>query len=235
MTALLYISTMHGTLSSLSSIMDATAHYPIFLELVKQLCVIAAKCGVCTMAPTHTSLQCIIETSCMDPSFECHETMKDTMKLSCSSLHGPDMFITPSGNTPKSLSTVTHARVTHTHQISIYLLHGVAKPRTRTLVALTWNHLRPVTLTMTVALPSSDNLLGTPLMVTTSCLCTMGDTDVSQFSVQYNTYFGRARLRSDARRVQDQTTWVRPRQDPEVATHHSVPHRRSAVENCIPV
>ena len=30
--------------------------------------------------------------------------------------------------------------------------------------------------------------------------------DVSQFSVQYNTYFGRARLRSDARRVQGQTT-----------------------------
>jgi len=33
-----------------------------------------------------------------------------------------------------------------------------------------------------------------------------GVTDVSQFSVQYNTYFGRARLRSDARRVQGQTT-----------------------------
>jgi len=30
--------------------------------------------------------------------------------------------------------------------------------------------------------------------------------DVSQFSVQYNTYFGRARLRSDARCVQGQTT-----------------------------
>jgi len=30
--------------------------------------------------------------------------------------------------------------------------------------------------------------------------------DVSQFSVQYNTYFGRARLRSDAKRVQGQTT-----------------------------
>jgi len=57
----------------------------------------------------------------------------------------------------------------------------------------------------------------------------VGASDVSQFSVQYNTYFGRARLRSDARRVQGQTTWVRPRQDPEVATRHSVPHHRSAV------
>jgi hypothetical protein len=121
---------MHGTLSSLSSIMGATAHYLIFRGLIEQFSVIAAKFGVCTMAPTHTSLQCIIETSWMDASFECHERMKETLKLSCFSLHGPDMFITPSGNTPKSLSTVTHARVTHTHQISIYLLHGVAKPRT---------------------------------------------------------------------------------------------------------
>ena len=128
----LYISTMHGTLSSLSSIMGAMAYYPLVCVcgLIEQLSVIAAKFGVCTMAPTHTSLQCIIETSWMDASFECHEMMKDSLKFSCFSLHGPDMFITPSGNTPKSLSTVTHARVTHTHQISIYLLHGVAKPRT---------------------------------------------------------------------------------------------------------
>ena len=168
---------MHGTPSSLSSIMGAMAHYPLFCGLVKQLSLIAAKFGVCTMAPTHTSLQCIIETSWMDASFECHETMKDTLKLSCFSLHlhGSDMFITPSGNTPKSLSTVTHARVTHTHQISIYFLHGVAK--CRTLAASTRNHLRPLTLTMNVALPSSDKLLGAPLVVTTSCLCTMRDTN----------------------------------------------------------
>ena len=50
----------------------------------------------------------------------------------------------------------------------------------------------------------------------------VGASDVSQFSVQYNTYFERARLRSDARRVQGQTIWVRPRQDPEVATRHSI-------------
>ena len=166
---------MHGTLSSLSSIMGAMAYYPLFCGLVEQLSVIAAKFGVCTMAPTHTSLQCIIETSWMDASFECHETMKDTLKLSCFPLHGSDMFITPSCNTPNSLSTVTHAGVTHTHQISIYLLHGVAKYRT--LAASTRNHLRPLTLTMTVALPSSDNLLGAPLVVTTSCLCTMRDTN----------------------------------------------------------
>ena len=166
---------MHGTPSSLSSIMGAMAHYPLFCGLVKQLSLIAAKFGVCTMAPTHTSLQCIIETSWMDASFECHETMKDTLKLFCFPLHGSDMFITPSCNTPNSLSTVTHAGVTHTHQISIYLLHGVAKYRT--LAASTRNHLRPLTLTMTVALPSSDNLLGAPLMVTTSCLCTMRDTN----------------------------------------------------------
>jgi hypothetical protein len=117
--------------------MGATAHYPLFRGLIEQFSVIAAKFGVCTMAPTptHTSLQCIIETSWMDASFECHETMKETLKLSCFSLHGPDMFITPSGNTPKSLSTVTHARVTHTHQISTFLLHGAANHRT--LAALT--------------------------------------------------------------------------------------------------
>jgi hypothetical protein len=61
--------------------MGAMAHYPIFCGFVEQLGVIAAKFGVCTMAPTHTSLQCIIETSWMDASFECHETMKDTLKL----------------------------------------------------------------------------------------------------------------------------------------------------------
>jgi hypothetical protein len=115
--------------------MGAMAHYPLFSGLVEQLSLIAAKFGVCTMAPTHTSLQCIIETSLMDASFECHETMKDTLKLSCLTFHGSDMFITPSGNTPKFLSTVTHARVTHTHQISLYLLHGVDKART--LAALT--------------------------------------------------------------------------------------------------
>ena len=161
--------------------MGATAQYPIFLGLVEQLSVIAAKFGVCTMTPTHTSLQCIIETSWMDASFECHETMKDTLKLSCFSLHGSDMFITPSGNTPKSLSTVTHARVTHTHHISFYLLHSVAKPRT--LAASTRNHLRPLTLSMTVALPSSDNLLGAPLVVTTPCLCTMRDTNTLFFGL----------------------------------------------------
>ena len=49
----------------------------------------------------------------------------------------------------------------------------------------------------------------------------VGASDVSQFSVQYNTYFGRARLRSDAKRVQGQTTWVRPRQDPGSRELHS--------------
>ena len=106
-----------------------------------------------------------------------HETMKDTLKLSCFSLHGSDMFITPSGNTLKSLSTVrTHARVTHTHHISTYIFPGAANHRT--LAALTINHLRRLsTLTMNVALPSFDNLLGAPLVVTTSCLCTMRDTN----------------------------------------------------------
>jgi branched-subunit amino acid permease len=78
---LLYISTMHGTLSSLSSIMGATAQYPFFCGLFEQLSIIAAKFGVCSMAPTHTSLQCIIETSWIDASFECHGTMEGTMKF----------------------------------------------------------------------------------------------------------------------------------------------------------
>ena len=166
---------MHGTPSSLSSIMGAMAHYPLFCGFVKQLGVIAAKFGVCTMAPTHTSLQCIIETSWMDASFECHETMKDTLKLLYFSLCGMDIFNTPSGFALNSLSTVTHAGVTDTHQISIYFLHGVAK--CRALAASTQNHLRPLTLTMNVARPSSDNLLEAPLVVTTSCLCTMRDTN----------------------------------------------------------
>ena len=165
---------MNGTPSSLSSIMGAMAHYPLFCGLVKQLSLIAAKFGDCTMAPTHTSLKCIIETSWIDASFECHETMKDTMKFSFFPLRVMDIFNTPSG-TALTLSTVTHAGVTNTHQISTHLLHGVAKRRT--LAALTPNHLRPLTLTMTVALPSSDNLLGAPLVVTTSCLCTMRDTN----------------------------------------------------------
>ena len=131
----LYIYTVHGTLTSLSSKMGATAHYPLFCGLVEQLGVIAAKFGVCTMAPTHTSLQCIIETSWMDASFECHETMKDTLKFSFFSLRGMDIFNTPSGSALNSLSTVTHAGVTDTYQISIYFLHGVAKRRT--LAALT--------------------------------------------------------------------------------------------------
>jgi hypothetical protein len=173
----LYISTMHGTLSSLSSIMGAMAHYPLFRGLVEQLSVIAAKFGVCTMAPTHTSLQCIIEISWMDASFECHGTMEDTMKFSFFPLLGMDIFNTPSGFALNSLSTVTHAGVTNTHQISTYLLHDVDVAKHRTLAALTPNHLRPLTLTMTVALPSSYNLLGAPLVVTMSCLCTMRDTN----------------------------------------------------------
>ena len=56
--ALLYFSTMHGTLSSLSSIMGATAHYPLFRGLVEQLSVIAAKFGVCTMAPPQHTPPC---------------------------------------------------------------------------------------------------------------------------------------------------------------------------------
>jgi len=155
--------------------MGATARYPLFCGLIKQLSVIAAKFGVCTMAPTHTSLQCIIETSWMDASLEFHGTMEDTMQISFFSLRGTDIFNTPSGFALNSLSTVTHAGVTNTHQISTYLLHGVAKHRT--LAALTPNHLRPLTLTMTVALPSSDNLFGAPLVVTASCLCTMRDTN----------------------------------------------------------
>jgi hypothetical protein len=84
------------------------------------------------------------------------------MKFSFFSHLGMDIFNTPSGFALNSFSTVTHAGVTNTHQISTYLLHGVAKHRT--LAALTPNHLRPLTLTMTDALPSSDNLLGAPLM-----------------------------------------------------------------------
>jgi hypothetical protein len=93
----LSISTMHGTLSTLSSIMGAMAHYPLLRGIIEQLSVIAAKFGVCTMAPTHTSLQCIIETSRIDACFECHGTMEDTMKFLFISLHGFDIFNTPSG------------------------------------------------------------------------------------------------------------------------------------------
>ena len=89
----LYIFTMHGTLSSLLSIMGAMAYYPLLCGLVEQLSVIAVKFGVCTMAPTHTSLQCIIETSWMDASFECHETMKDTMKFSFFSLRVMETYL----------------------------------------------------------------------------------------------------------------------------------------------
>ncbi len=157
---------MHGTLCTLLSIMGATAHYPLLRGIIEQLSVIAAKFGVCTMAPTHTSLQCIIETSRIDACFECHGTMEDTIKFSFFSLHGSDIFNTSSGAALNSLSTVTHARVTHTHQFSTDLLHGVAYRRT--FAALTPKHLRPLTLTMTVALPSSDNLIGTPFVATTS-------------------------------------------------------------------
>jgi len=105
---------MHGTLSSLSSIMGATAHYPLFRGLVEQLSVIAAKFGVCTMAPTHTSV--MHHWNILDGYiFWMPWNNDDTLKLSCFSLHGSDMFITPSGNTPKSLSTVTHARVRPAH------------------------------------------------------------------------------------------------------------------------
>ncbi len=83
------------------------------------------------------------------------------MKFSFFSLRGSDIFNTPFGAALNSLSTVTHASVTSTD-----LLHGVAYRRT--LAALTPKLLRPLTLTMTVALPSSDNLIGTPLVATTS-------------------------------------------------------------------
>jgi hypothetical protein len=73
--------------------MGAMAYYPLLCGLVEQLNIIAAKFGVCTMAPTHTSLQCIIETSWIDASFECHETMKDTMKFSFFSLRVMETYL----------------------------------------------------------------------------------------------------------------------------------------------
>jgi hypothetical protein len=96
--------------------------------------------------------------------------MKDTLKLSCFSLYGSDMFITPSGITSKSLSTVIHARVRPAHQLSIDTFQ-------RTLAALAPKCFRLLTLTMTLALPSTDNLHGAPILATIFCLCTMRDTN----------------------------------------------------------
>ncbi len=99
--------------------------------------------------------------------------MKDTLKRSCFSLYGSDMFITPSGNTSKSLSTVIHARVRPAHQLSIDHFQHAATTFQRTLAALAPKCFRLFTLTMTLALPSSDNLLGAPIVATMFCLCAM--------------------------------------------------------------
>jgi hypothetical protein len=63
----------------------------------------------------------------------------------------------------------------------------------------------------------------------------VGASDVSQFSVQYNTYFWRARPRPDARRVPKARLLSQTPAYPEVATRHiiatSLPQRRTAGPN----
>jgi hypothetical protein len=100
------------TKSSLSSIIVARTHFPLFCRLIEQPDVIATKFGVSPMEITYTPLQCIIYTSLMDASFRYHVTMKDTHHLAhFALLHRLDIFWTPFGTASYSLSTVTHARV----------------------------------------------------------------------------------------------------------------------------
>jgi hypothetical protein len=56
--------------------------------------------------------------------------MEDTLKLSFFSLHRLDIFHTPFGEASNSFSTVTHARVMPTHQISINHFHAITFHKT---------------------------------------------------------------------------------------------------------
>ena len=107
--------------SSLSSILVAWTHFPLFRRLVKQPDVIATKFIVSPVAITYAPLQCIIITSLMNASFRYHVTMKDTHHLAhFALLHRLDIFWTPFGTASYSLSTVTHARVPFANQ---HLVH----------------------------------------------------------------------------------------------------------------
>ena len=165
---------MPRTKSSLSSIVVALTHFPLFCRLIKQLDIIATKFRVCAMALTHATLQCIIHTFWINASFKYHVTMEDTHNLACFSLrHRPDIFWTSCGLAFYSLSTVTHARVFPADQDFASLYHGTR--RATSLYAARTNKCL-CTLGMTCALPSPDNLLGAPLMAATFGLCTVSNT-----------------------------------------------------------
>ncbi len=165
---------MPTTKSSLSSIIVASTHFPLFCRLIKQPDIIATKFSVCVMAITYTPLQCNIYTSLMDASFLCHVTMEDTHHLAHFSLqHRCDIFWTSFGTASYSLSTVTHARVPLADQDFVYFYHGTTVVAPLYAAQTIKCFCRP---SVIFALPSPDNLLGTSLMAAKVGLCTMSNT-----------------------------------------------------------